>query len=139
MHMYTYYTSFLFLLAAFRMAGSWLQTWMSIQACVSILHHAKYYDNYPGKRAVQYVDRFVAHYICIRSFKEALSVPWTQNTYPNLMVFYGCFIYIAVLYHMRLRIIDDWPLHKTVHFAGLIGIMSLYRLLYVQDITCIRM
>lgn len=138
MQMYTYYTSFLFLLTSFRTAGSWLQTWLAIQACVSILHHAKYYDDYPGKKMVQYIDRVVGHYIGIRSLIEALSVSWTKYTYPNLIIYYTCLMYMTIVYHCRLRTVDDWPLHKTFHFAGAIGILSLYRILYPFNPTCIQ-
>jgi hypothetical protein len=128
---HTYYTSMLFLVASWRTAGCWLQTWLSLLAVISTLHHAKFFDSYRGKRVVQMLDRGIAHFIAVRCLFVAASVPFNIWTFRYLLTFYGSFVYCSLLYHTILRNFEGiHTLHSSIHIFGIIGILSLHRVAY---------
>lgn len=125
--MYTYYSSFAFLAVSLLTPGSWMQPYLSVLSATSILHHAKFYQNYLGRRWVQLADRAVAHVVGFRALYEVSQVDITQNNRYLIAFCYMCFAYSAMIYHGRLRHMDDWNLHKTLHVVSSLGLYALYR------------
>lgn len=124
--MYTYYSSFAFLAVSLLTAGSWMQPYLSVLSATSILHHAKFYQNYPGRRIVQWVDRGLAHLVGFRAMYDLSTTAITNANQWMIYTTYVCFFYVAMVYHGRLRHIDDWPLHKSIHVIGAFGLWLLY-------------
>lgn len=125
--MFTYYSSFAFLLVSLFAHGSWMQPYLSVLSATSVLHHAKYYDNYWGRRWVQFADRCVAHVVGFRALYEGMSIPITDENRINLILCNLCFAYVGAVYYTRLRWIDDWNLHKSIHIMGSLGLWLLYQ------------
>lgn len=130
-HMRTYYSSFAFLFAGYLCDGSWMKDWLMCQACLSILHHAKFFEEYDGKHAVKWLDRACAHFIFLRTCKDAVTI--TASVYHAelwflIWTYYGCMMYIVLMYYGYLRKKNHELLHMTIHFAGAIGCVALHRL-----------
>lgn len=132
MKIYTYYTSLLFLVASFRTAGCWMQTWLAIVACISTLHHSKITRQYPGKSAVVIIDRVVAHKVAIRALIQAMLTPFTRDNVFWLLAFYACLSYTVCMYYLRLRGQHNLrlQLHSTIHMSGALGIICAHRAIY---------
>lgn len=124
--MYTYYSSFAFLAVSLIAQGSWLQPYLSVLCATSILHHAKFYQDYWGRGWVQFVDRCVAHVVGVRAMYESLNTPMTDQNRWSLILCNTCFAYVAAVYYGRLRWVDDWNLHKSIHIIGALGLWLLY-------------
>lgn len=125
--MYTYYSSFAFLAVSLMTAGSWMQPYLSVLSATSILHHAKFYQNYPGRSIVQTLDRGMAHLVGFRALYDASHIAITEANRWYIYMCYCCFLYVAVIYHGRLRHVDDWPLHKSIHVVASFGLWLLYK------------
>lgn len=124
--MYTYYSSFAFVLVSLFTPGSWMQPYLSVLSATSILHHAKFYQNYPGRWIVKLIDRAMAHIVALRALHDATQLVITDTNRMKLYVAYFCLAYVVATYHGRLRYVDDWPLHKSMHVVASIGLWLLY-------------
>lgn len=125
--MYTYYSSFAFLAVSLAAAGSWMQPYLSVLSATSILHHSKFYQNYPGRRWVRMIDRAMAHLVGFRALYEVSTVQITAANRYLIYTCYFCFAYVAAIYHGHLRHNDNWPLHKSIHIVASFGLWLLYK------------
>lgn len=133
--MYTYYSSFAFLAVSLAAAGSWMQPYCSVLSATSILHHSKFYQNYPGRKWVQMVDRMMAHIVGLRALYEASTVEITERNKYYIYTCYFCFAYVAAIYHGHLRHQDNWPLHKSIHIVASAGLWLLYKCTHYEPIA----
>jgi hypothetical protein len=93
----------------------------------SILHHAKYFDTYPGKRCVYIVDKMLAHatvavtlYVSVAYFERIMvghllywcGLSWITYVY-----------YIAKLSHLPGKLWVPW--HMSLHVAASMGTVAL--------------
>lgn len=136
--MYTYYSSFAFIGVSLLATGSWMQSWLSVLGATSILHHAKYYENYPGRELVQIADRTAAHVVGFRALWDLSNVEITPENSMAVMACYTMFAYVAVVYHTYLRNQDRWTLHSTIHYIGAISLWLLHQLQYNKTLYCLR-
>jgi hypothetical protein len=132
--MFTYYSSFAFLLVSLWANGSWIQPYCSVLCATSVLHHAKFYDDYAGRKWVQFADRCVAHVVGLRAMYESMTTPITDQNKVTLIACQTCFAYVATIYYGRLRWRDDWYLHKTIHVVGSLGLWLLYQSVHHDSI-----
>lgn len=137
--MYTYYTSFSFLVVSLLTQGSWIQPALSVLSCLSILHHAKYYERYFGRKYVQLADRVVSHAIGVKGMYEVTRIPHTYENAMVLMVLYSCASYVAIVYHRYLRNNDLWLLHKTIHIVSAFALWLLYQMTHNPTLVCQRL
>lgn len=130
MRVYNYYTSFLFgavALIAQRTPYRSLQLLYQSLYGLSILNHAKYYEDFPGKMLIKNTDKLTAHTIAAVSIFIALTHPRPQ---PLLMfTFWCCLAWIGMVYYV-LQKSDlpgyEWePWHASVHVAGAVGQVAL--------------
>lgn len=126
--MFTYYSSFAFLIVSLFAHGSWIQPYCSVLCATSVLHHAKFYDNYAGRQWVQFADRCIAHIVSVRATYECITIPITDENRIRMYLCNLCFAYVAAIYYGRLRWVDDWNLHKSLHIVGSVGLWLLYEI-----------
>lgn len=129
---YTYYTSLLFMLTglAYRNGGYFLEIPLYFLAWTSAVHHAKFFEMYPGKRMVLFADRSLAHSIAIVSLKYSLQCTWNFVTMPWLCMYYACLLYTVLIYYMYLIVVHtDLHTHATIHVSSCLGLWCLRRIL----------
>lgn len=129
--MKNYYTAFVFGIVSMYTPGSWIQTATSFLMATSVLYHGKKHENYPGRFIVSFMDRTIAHSMCIRSAWEALQMIYTVRTIPYLLAYWSCLLYIFMIYYVaRLSNCggtrEDWW-HGSIHVVSSFGIYMLYR------------
>lgn len=131
----TYYSSFSFLVAALYCKQSWMNNWLPILACFSILNHSKCNETYKGKCAIQWIDRIIAHKIAARSFfdvwfaRRALrgfEAFMHDKSSPWLYSYYGCLLYTVMVYYGIVRRKKSFNWHASMHLVSSIGCMCLY-------------
>lgn len=128
MVLYTYYTSFLFILTSFVAPTTHMARSLALLSCTSILHHGKFFQQYPGKRTIIFIDRLLAHYITIVSFIWSLNVCWRMGyNYMYLLGYYFCLIYVVLTYYTYLKYQLDLTVHGTMHIASCIGLYLLFQ------------
>lgn len=127
--MLTHYSSFSFLVAGLYTKKSWMNNWLPILACISILNHSKYDQLYRGKKVVQWIDRIIAHKIAVRSLFNACNA-WSHrksNKSHLLYLYYGCLVYTIMVYYGIVRRAPRWNWHASIHLVSSIGCMCLHR------------
>jgi hypothetical protein len=128
--MATYYTSFLF--APVSYYALYKEVWyvafvFNILFGTSILHHAKYFDTYVGKRYIYLVDKFLAHaavaatmYMSVAEFERVVV---GHMIYVCGLLWITYVYYIAELSHLPGR---QWiPWHASIHIVASIGTSAL--------------
>ena len=126
----TYYTSFLFApvsYIAWYLGQPAVALLYNMLFGTSILHHAKYFDEYPGKYGVYMVDKCLAHTIVVLTMYIAVS-NFVALTYGQLMYWFGlCWItyvfYIAKYSHLPGKAWIPW--HASIHIVASIGTVAL--------------
>lgn len=101
-----------------------MNNWLPILASFSILNHSKYYESYRGKRAIQWIDRAIAHKIAARSFLNAWAI--RHKPTPWLYSYFGCFFYTVMVYYGIVRRETKINWHASMHLISSIGSMCLY-------------
>lgn len=128
MIIYTYYTSFLFTLTSFIAPTTLMARSLALLSCTSILHHGKFFQMYPGKYTLIFIDRSLAHYITILSFIWSLNISWrTGHNYMYLLGYYVCLLYVILVYYMYLKFTLDLTVHGTMHIASSLGLLLLFQ------------
>lgn len=130
MRVYTYYTSYLLtiVIACARFTKHTKIELLNLALLgTSILHHAKYYEQFPGKMIVKTLDRILAHAVGLATMYVAVTHP---NPQPILMIVYwSCLTWIIMLYHVsgksHLPGYAWEPWHASVHVAGAMGQIAL--------------
>lgn len=129
---FTYHTSVFFLLTglAYRNGGFAIEIPLYFLTWTSTLHHAKFYEMYPGKRLILYADRLLSNGIAAVSLKYALQCPWNHLTIPWLIMYYTCLLYTGLLYYLYLiHIHGALKAHATIHISSCLGLLCLRRIL----------
>lgn len=117
-------TPLFFFVASFRTTGCWMQSWLRIFACVSIIHH-----NRRQHDIIHSTHNLLSHFIGARAFTEALYTPFSKHTTPWLIPFYISVAYITYFYLQYANPIYI-HLHFTMHLSAVIGILCLHRAVY---------
>lgn len=128
MNIYTYYTSFLFLLTSFVAPNPLMTNLLALLSCTSILHHSKFFEQYPGKTLVIITDRTLAHTITALSFIQSLklSIKYHNNSI-YLFGYYMCLVYTILIYYVYLKHTIDLNVHATMHMASALGLYLLFQ------------
>lgn len=123
---YTYYSSFLFLLTSFYYRNLPLETPLALLSFTSTLHHSKFFEEYPGKRIIIFIDRALCHYIVALSVLYALlSDIKKPYGYFYLFMYYLCLLYTSLTYYLYLFHITDLNVHLTIHVSSCLGMYFL--------------
>lgn len=128
MILYTYYTSFLFIFTSFAAPTVNLEKSLALLSCTSILHHAKFFEQYPGKDTIIFIDRSLAHYITIMSFIWSLNISWRiGHNYLYLTGYYICLSYVILIYYTYLKYNTNFTVHGTMHISSFLGLYLLFQ------------
>lgn len=128
MILYTYYTSFLFIITSYTAPTANLERSLALLSCTSILHHSKFYQDYPGKNTIIFIDRLLAHYITLMSFIWSLNISWRMgHNYLYLLGYYICLSYVSFTYYTYLKYNTDMTVHGTIHIASCLGLYLLFQ------------
>lgn len=91
-------------------------------ACTSILYHAFYFDEYPGKHMLDKSDRILAHVVIGYMF---LKVFVTVPSKLNILILSACLCYITYVYYIGNRIwqegTEGYLWHASIHIVGVIA------------------
>lgn len=128
----TYYSSFLFAPVSYFAAlkGIWIVAVpFNLVFGTSILHHGKYFEDYPGKYAVYVVDKVLAHFIvgatATLAMRKMLVVGWS----PALCAYWTGLAWITYVYYIAKRSHlpgRTWiPWHVSLHAAAAAGTVAL--------------
>lgn len=125
----TYYSAFCLGGVSFfaHLRGHWMCLPFLILYGTSIVHHAKYKEDFPGKYCVYIVDKVIAHFLVASSMVMALIV---EEVMILPMTIYwlgvGWLIYVYYIGKQSHLPGDDWiPWHATIHIVASIGIVCL--------------
>jgi hypothetical protein len=128
MNIHTYYSSFLFVFTSFAISDEWFAKSLALLSCTSILHHSKFFEEYPGKRALIFADRSLAHIITLLSFIRSCYIPLnTRHNMFCLYTYYVCLAYVILIYYTYLKYTVDLTVHSTMHMASCVGIYFLFK------------
>jgi hypothetical protein len=125
----TYYSSFLLGIVvhyAF-IKSHWIAYPYVLVYGTSILHHAKYFEEYPGKHVLITIDRVLVHVMCASMFYVALTlkniriVPYSIFWCGISWMYY--LYYIGKQCHLPGTQWIKW--HTTLHAASTIGMICL--------------
>lgn len=116
-HRYTFYTSFLFVIIVY-LATGFLRALFLVLTPVSVLYHAKYYDEYQGKQVVKVVDKALCWLAIAHTLHLSIQV---ESISHHLVLYWLCLGFIVAVYCTT----DSWRVHEAIHIACVVGISSL--------------
>lgn len=119
-----YYSVLAYLVPAALASGTWIGTSIFLLTPIAVLNHAKFHEDYKGKRLVMYTDRILTHAIAIGLCLTAL-----QFNFFKALPFWICLAYTAISFHyLKRKATTDTQrrnIHASMHAISALGIIYL--------------
>lgn len=119
------YTSFILCIPALLSNDYIMRVGYTLLTCLSILHHAKYYGEYPGKEWVDDIDTKLVIVLTLYTIVLASTTPFSIY----LLLYWVCLLYIYSAHYgfgytyQEGKCGDLW--HSSVHIVAIFGVVCL--------------
>lgn len=124
-----YYSVLLYLIPAFLASNTWIGASIFIITPLAVLNHAKFHEEYSGKRIIMLLDRICSHAIAIGLCFVAL-----QYDFITMIPFWICLVYTATAFHLfksrATTEVQRRNIHVSMHAISTLGILWI---IYIQS------